>query len=232
MEPIPMMKRLTVKVKRLQRQGAQEEGYAFYLKKYYFKPVSLEKSILFQARRARGGKTVPGAARGRGGANTAATRKATRAQLAPPAPPPESKPPANLTKLGQSPAKTMLRTAKNTPVKKEEKPVAERKTYPQRTNRKPPAHLADAFGPGFNSSPDLSKKEVAKKELVAEIKEEDDSGYALDIIPNNTAQALLVPEVIQELQAVLGDLGPEVLKPLEEAKVFLTFIYLLGLLAK
>jgi hypothetical protein len=147
----------------------------------------------------------------------------TKAQLAAPLPPPESKPPENLTKLGQSPAKTMLRGAKTSPLKKEEKsPVlAERKIYPQRTNRKPPAHLADTYGSGLFSGAETVKRpsELVKKELVVVKAEEPEEPFPLEIIRNNSTQALLEPEVIEELQAALSDLGPEVLKPLEEAKV-------------
>ncbi|CAB3368135.1 Hypothetical predicted protein [Cloeon dipterum] len=171
-----------------------------------------------RGRGARGGKTVPtGVSRGRV-AKVAAVRKSTRA--APPVvvPPPESTPPANLTKLGQSPAKTLLRVAKTSPVK-EPPVVPERKTYPQRTNRKPPAHLADAFPPGLSASAESQKKsvELVKSEPVLEVlpKAEDIPAFPIDI---SAAQALLEPEAIEELQAVLSDLGPEVLKPLEEAK--------------
>jgi len=179
---------------------------------------------LLQTRGQRGGKTIPGAGRGRG--NPPATRKSTKAQLAAPLPPPESKPPDNLTKLGQSPAKTMLRGAKTSPVKKEEKsPVLalERKIYPQRTNRKPPAHLADTYGKGLFSGAENVKRptELVKKETVAVKEEESEEPFPLEMIRNNSTRTLLEPEVIEELQAVLGDLGPEVLKPLEEAKVSL-----------
>lgn len=184
---------------------------------------------LVQTRGQRGGKTIPGAGRGRG--NPPATRKATKAQLAAPLPPPESKPPDNLTKLGQSPAKTMLRGAKSSPVKKEEKsPVLalERKIYPQRTNRKPPAHLADSYGSGLFSGAETGKRptELVKKEPAAVKAEELEETFPLEIIRNNSTHALLEPEVIEELQAVLGELGPEVLKPLEEAKVLCFAIFL------
>ncbi|XP_059480576.1 death-inducer obliterator 1 isoform X2 [Neocloeon triangulifer] len=175
-----------------------------------------------KGRATRGGKTVPVSPAKTRTTPPAATRKSARAQAAAPAPPPESTPPAELTKLGQSPAKTLLRTSKVSPVKKEPVVVPERKTYPQRTNRKPPAHLADAYGPGIFSSPDTPKKtvEVAKKEPVLDLvpKVEEIPSLNLDIIPINSAQALLEPEAIEELQAVLSDLGPEILKPLEEAK--------------
>lgn len=117
----------------------------------------------------------------------------------------------------------MLRGAKTSPIKKEEKsPVlAERKIYPQRTNRKPPAHLADSYGTGLFSGAETVKRpsELVKKEPVSVKEEESEELCPLEIIRNNSTQALLEPEVIEELQAVLGDLGPEVLKPLEEAKV-------------
>lgn len=175
-----------------------------------------------QTRGQRGGKTIPGV--GRAKANPPATRKVTKAQLAAPLPPPESKPPDNLTKLGQSPAKTMLRGAKISPIKKEEKsPVLalERKIYPQRTNRKPPAHLADTYGTGLFSGAETIKRptELVKKEAAVFKAEELEEPFPLEIIRNHSTHALLEPEVIEELQAVLGDLGPEVLKPLEEAKV-------------
>lgn len=36
--------------------------------------------------------------------------------------------------------------------------LAQTKKYPKRENRKPPAHLADAFGPALFSTPDIIRR--------------------------------------------------------------------------
>lgn len=44
-------------------------------------------------------------------------------------------------------------------------PVAQRKNYPKRENRKPPAHLVDSLGPALFSTPDIIRRVSTDKQL-------------------------------------------------------------------
>jgi hypothetical protein len=108
-----------------------------------------------------------------------------------------------------------------------------RKMYPKRENRKPPAHLAEAFGPALFSTPDIPRRisDAKAPEHKPEVKPAIDTKHVSDVkqeaelpqLPTEilAEDALEPPEgdskemLAAELQAVLGEIDPGLLEQMQ-----------------